>query len=75
VAASPEARSLLAAMLVARPEQRISITAMQRHPWFLRDLPPGVAEMNDRLVPPGAPSIKSFCMPEGVQVPMFCNFL
>jgi hypothetical protein len=40
---------------------------MQRHPFFLRDLPPGVAEMNDRLVPPGAPSIKSFCMPEGVQ--------
>lgn len=42
---------------------------IQGHPWFLRDLPPGVAEMNSRLVPPGAPSIKSFCMPEGVQVP------
>jgi serine/threonine-protein kinase SRK2 len=67
VAASPEARSLLAGMLVARPEARISITQIQRHPFFLRDLPPGVAEMNDRLVPPGAPSIKSFCMPEGVQ--------
>jgi serine/threonine-protein kinase SRK2 len=67
IAVSPEAHSLLAAMLVAQPEQRISIQQMQRHPFFLRDLPPGVAEMNDRLVPPGAPSIKSFCMPEGVQ--------
>ena len=47
---------------------RITIPQIQRHHWFLRDLPPGVAEMNDRLVPPGAPSIKSFCMPEGVQV-------
>jgi hypothetical protein len=121
IAVSPEAHSLLAAMLVAQPEQRISIpqvgccsakhaatpsgpqctlrrasqvqvqlrgscvasvgemylfvfdpvkcrsVQIQRHPFFLRDLPPGVAEMNDRLVPPGAPSIKSFCMPEGVQ--------
>ena len=44
---------------------------IQRHPWFLEDLPPGVAEMNSRLVPPGASSIKSFCMPEGVQAPAF----
>lgn len=67
VAASREVQDLLAAMLVNQPSRRISIKDIQRHPWFLRDLPPGVAEMNARLVPPGAPSIKSFCMPDGVQ--------
>ncbi len=47
---TPECRDLLAQLLVADPAKRISLADVQRHPWFTRDLPPGVAGMNDRLL-------------------------
>ena len=47
---TPECRDLLAQILVADPERRISLSEVQRHPWFRRDLPDGVADMNDRLL-------------------------
>ena len=47
---TPECRDLLSQLLVADPARRISLAELQRHPWFRRDLPPGVAGMNDRLL-------------------------
>ncbi|KAK9915345.1 hypothetical protein WJX75_007906 [Coccomyxa subellipsoidea] len=47
---TPECRDLLAQILVADPERRISLSEVQRHPWYLKDLPDGVADMNDRLL-------------------------
>lgn len=47
---TPECRDLLGQILVADPERRISLSDVQRHPWFRRDLPPGVADMNERLL-------------------------
>jgi serine/threonine protein kinase len=44
---SPECRDLLQRLLVADPAQRLSMTQIQQHPWFLKDLPPGVVQMNE----------------------------
>ena len=47
---SPECKNLLECILVADPEKRITMDNIQRHPWFTRDLPEGVAQMNDQLL-------------------------
>ena len=67
VAMSANCRDLLSRILVADPAARITVPAILRHPWFLRGLPDGVAEMNDHLVPPRASEIRTFSMPDGVQ--------
>ena len=67
VAMSANCRDLLSRILVADPAHRITVPAILRHAWFLRGLPDGVAEMNDRLVPPRASEIRTFSMPDGVQ--------
>jgi hypothetical protein len=64
---SANCRDLLSRILVADPAHRITVPAILRHAWFLRGLPDGVAEMNDRLVPPRASEIRTFSMPDGVQ--------
>lgn len=46
---SDECRDILSKILVAEPERRISVQGIKSHPWFLKDLPPGVAEMNNHL--------------------------
>ena len=33
---------------VADPTKRINLDGIYSHPWFLKNLPPGVREMNDR---------------------------
>lgn len=50
LAVSPPCADLLAGMLVADPSRRLTLSQVQRHPWFLEDLPAGVAELNDRLL-------------------------
>jgi len=50
---SPELRDLLSKMLVDDPQQRISMCEIQRHPWYLTDLPEGVMDMNNELPLPG----------------------
>ena len=50
VSLSPEGRDLLARILVADPRKRITMDGIWQHPWFQRDLPEGVAEMNMRLL-------------------------
>jgi len=46
---SDECRDMMQKILVAEPEKRITVDGIKRHPWFLKDLPPGVAEMNNHL--------------------------
>ena len=53
VKVSEQCRDLLRQILVDKPEKRITILEIQKHPWYLEDLPPGVAEMNDNLPVPG----------------------
>lgn len=37
----------------ADPAKRITIHEIQDHPWYMKDLPPGVKEMNDNMrIPP-----------------------
>jgi len=50
---SQPCRDLLSKILVDKPEKRITIAEIQKHPWYVEDLPPGVAEMNDNLPSPG----------------------
>ena len=52
VKVSKECRDLLSHILVPDPASRITIPEIQRHPWYCKDLPPGVAEMNDNLPVP-----------------------
>lgn len=58
VRVSDECKDLLARILVADPAKRITIAGIYNHKWYLKGLPPGVREMNDRAQPP----------PEGLQV-------
>lgn len=51
---SAELRDLLARMLVKDPSQRIGLPGIMAHPWFLRSLPPGLADMNARMDPDAA---------------------
>lgn len=48
--ASRECVDLLARMLTANPAGRATLAEVAAHPWFTRDLPPGVADLNARLV-------------------------
>ena len=50
---SDELRDLLSKILVEDPQQRISMQGIMAHPWFKKDLPEGVLEMNDELPLPG----------------------
>jgi serine/threonine-protein kinase SRK2 len=54
---SEECRDLLRRVLVADPTKRISLDEVYSHPWYAKNLPPGVREMNDRPQP----------LPEGLQ--------
>lgn len=42
--------------LAADPAKRITIHEIQDHPWYMKDLPPGVKEMNDNMRMPPAGS-------------------
>ena len=49
---SEDCKSLLSRILVPDPTKRITIEAIYNSPWYLKNLPPGVREMNDRPQPP-----------------------
>jgi len=57
VRVSRECKDLLKCILVPDPASRYTVEDIQRHPWYLKDLPPGVKEMNDNLPPP-APGLQ-----------------
>ena len=48
--AHTSARAPCRQILVAEPSERITMAEIQRHPWFVRDLPEGVAQMNSALL-------------------------
>jgi serine/threonine-protein kinase SRK2 len=58
VRVSRECKDLLKNILVPDPASRYTVEDIQRHPWYLKDLPPGVKEMNDNLPPP-APGLQT----------------
>ena len=58
VRVSRECKDLLKNILVPDPASRYTVEDIQRHPWYLKDLPPGVKEMNDNLPPP-APGLQA----------------
>ena len=41
---------LLQKLLTPEPEQRITLSRIMRHPWFVRDAPPGLLALNSRLL-------------------------
>ena len=47
VPVSPVCLDLVRRILVADPAKRLSMEGIKRHPWFLKDLPPGALDMND----------------------------
>jgi serine/threonine-protein kinase SRK2 len=47
---SPGAADLLGRILVADPAARATLADVLAHPWFLVGLPPGVADLNSRLL-------------------------
>lgn len=49
---SPECHDLLSKILVREPHKRITVEGIQSHPWYMKNLPPGVKEMNNNLVIP-----------------------
>jgi serine/threonine protein kinase len=62
VRVSRECKDLLKNILVPDPASRYTVEDIQRHPWYLKDLPPGVKEMNDNLPPP-APGLQASAAP------------
>ena len=41
---------LLGQLLTPEPDQRITLSRIMRHPWFVRDAPPGLLDLNSRLL-------------------------
>ncbi|GAX81597.1 hypothetical protein CEUSTIGMA_g9025.t1 [Chlamydomonas eustigma] len=54
---SDDCKDLMSRILVADPTKRLNIQDIFRHPWYTKNLPPGVIEMNSRPQP----------TPEGLQ--------
>ncbi|CAD7697206.1 unnamed protein product [Ostreobium quekettii] len=52
VRVSSDCQDLLSKILVREPHRRITIEGIQNHPWYLKNLPPGVSEMNNNLIMP-----------------------
>lgn len=50
--ASDDLKDLLSRILVADPAERITIDGILNHPWYNTHLPPGVKEMNDKMMAP-----------------------
>ena len=47
---SDDCKDLLSKVLVGRPSKRYTIQEIQKHPWYLKDLPPGVIQMNNECL-------------------------
>ena len=47
---SDECKDMLSQILVGNPKKRLTIEQIQQHPWYLKDLPPGVVKMNDECL-------------------------
>ena len=47
---SAECKDLISKILVADVGKRLTIEAIQAHPWYQKDLPPGVTSMNEQCL-------------------------
>ena len=47
---SDSCKDLIQRLLVADPQQRLTVDGIYQHPWFQVDLPAGATQMNDRFV-------------------------
>ncbi|KAL3135205.1 hypothetical protein ABBQ38_006288 [Trebouxia sp. C0009 RCD-2024] len=54
VKVSKACRDLLHKILTPDPAKRVTVPDIQNHVWYKKDLPRGVSDMNDNLLPPGA---------------------
>ena len=41
---------LLEKLLTPEPDRRITLSRIMRHPWFMKDAPAGLLELNSRLL-------------------------
>ncbi len=46
---SPELQDLMGRILTRDPAARITLAEIYEHPWFCKDLPPGVQQMNANM--------------------------
>lgn len=46
---SPELEDIMKRILVSDPSKRITMAGILEHPWYNKDLPPGVKQMNDKI--------------------------
>ena len=47
-------------VVYADPAKRIGVKELQDHPWYMKDLPPGVKEMNDNMrMPPSGSQVRT----------------
>lgn len=60
VKVSKACRDLLHKILTPDPAKRVTVPDIQNHVWYKKDLPRGVSDMNDNLLPPGAGCQVSF---------------
>ena len=47
---TPECTDLLTRLLEVDPDKRITVQQILKHPWFVKDLPPGMADLNVNLL-------------------------
>ena len=64
---APHPLALALCLAPADPAKRIGIKEIQDHPWYMKDLPPGVKEMNDNMRMPPAGSQVRACVRACVQ--------
>ncbi|KAL4521907.1 hypothetical protein Ndes2437B_g07672 [Nannochloris sp. 'desiccata'] len=53
---SSELKDIMSKLLIPDPTKRITIAGILEHPWFNKDLPPGVKQMNDNMRIPASGS-------------------
>lgn len=59
---SPECQDLLSRIFVANPAERITLTQIKQHPWFLKNLPIELAVSAHRVIQLlGSVSLRSSC--------------
>eukprot|EP00878_Enallax_costatus_P002756 GHUV01002946.1.p1 GENE.GHUV01002946.1~~GHUV01002946.1.p1 ORF type:complete len:495 (+),score=188.21 GHUV01002946.1:1356-2840(+) len=65
ISISPECEDLLSRLLLPEPHKRITVREIMQHPWYLNNLPPEAASMNEKYLK-AAPS-HGRLPPEGIR--------
>ena len=56
MSAAPGALDILGRLLTPDPAKRIDMAGIQKHPWFLENLPPGALALNEAQLAKGVPN-------------------